>query len=77
MSKRNEFTVGSGGVYLPFARVRQWFFVGVVLLTGGIGAVMMTDIIGDNGVSLLELIILALFVATFTWISVPFWNAVI
>tara|TARA_B100001123_G_C15336934_1_gene1033234 strand:+ start:1427 stop:3196 length:1770 start_codon:yes stop_codon:yes gene_type:complete len=77
MSKRKDFTIGSGGVYLPFARVRQWFFVGVVLSTGGIGAVMMTDIIGDNGVSLLELIILALFVTTFTWISVPFWNAVI
>jgi membrane glycosyltransferase len=38
---------------------------------------MMLDIVSAAGVTALELVILALFVPTFGWIAIAFWNAVV
>jgi len=38
---------------------------------------MMSGIVAGGGVTLLEVVILALFVPTFAWISTAFWNAVL
>ena len=38
---------------------------------------MMLGIVGAAGISLLEIVILALFLPTFSWISISFWNALL
>ena len=73
---------GAGGrppaaIRLPRIRVRRWLYGALVASTTLAGAAMMLDIMRDGGVTLLELVILALFTATFGWIAMPFWNAVI
>lgn len=61
----------------PLTRVRRWAFFGVVTLTTAAGVWMMIRTVAAQGVSLLEVVILALFVPTFAWIVVPFWTAVV
>ena len=73
---------GAGGkpaaaIRLPRVRARRWVYGALVAATTLAGAAMMLDIMRDGGVTLLELVILALFTATFGWIAMPFWNAVI
>ena len=58
-------------------RARRLLYGALVAATTLAGAAMMLDIMRDGGVTLLELVILALFTATFGWIAMPFWNAVI
>ena len=64
-------------IRLPFMWLRRWLFFGLVATTtlGGIG--MMLDVMRDQGITLLEVLILFLFAVTFGWITVAFWNAVI
>ena len=64
-------------IRLPGIRFRRWLYGALVAATTLAGAAMMLDIMRDGGVTLLELVILALFTATFGWIAMPFWNAVI
>ena len=64
-------------IRLPAMRLRRWLYGALVGATTLAGAAMMLDIMRDGGVTLLELVILALFTATFGWIAMPFWNAVI
>ena len=64
-------------IRLPRIRLRRWLYGALVASTTLAGAAMMLDIMRDGGVTLLELVILALFTATFGWIAMPFWNAVI
>ena len=64
-------------IRLPAIRLRRWLYGVLVAATTLAGAAMMLDIMRDGGVTLLELVILALFTATFGWIAMPFWNAVI
>lgn len=64
-------------IRLPAIRLRRWLYGVLVAATTLGGAAMMLDIMRDGGVTLLELVILALFTATFGWIAMPFWNAVI
>lgn len=61
----------------PGLRLRRWLFLGLVAGTTAGGAGLMLDILQDGGTSPLEITILALFAATFGWISIAFWNAVI
>ena len=67
----------AGAIRLPFARVRRWLFFGLVAGTTVVGVGMMLDIVQDNGITVLGLAILGLFAATFNWISIAFWNAII
>lgn len=66
-----------GSIRLPLGRLRRWLFFGVVAGTTMIGVGMMLDIVRANGITALELAILGLFAATFNWIAIAFWNAVI
>jgi len=58
-------------------RLRRITFFGAVSLTTAIGAAAMLGIVRGQGLTPLEVVILGLFVATFAWISVAFWNALI
>ncbi len=64
-------------IRLPLARLRPWLFFGLVGVTTLIGVALMLNIVGSRGVTVLEVLILGLFGATFFWISMSFWNAVI
>lgn len=66
-----------GALKLPAMRLRRWLYGALVAATTLAGAAMMLDIMRAGGVTLLELVILALFTATFGWIALPFWNAVL
>ena len=63
------------GVRIPGLKLRWGGFVGLVLVTAGAGTWMMARIVAGSGLTLLEGLILALFVPTFAWIVVPFWTA--
>ena len=67
----------AAAIRLPRIRLRRWLYGALVAVTTLAGAAMMLDIMRDGGVTLLEIVILALFTATFGWIAMPFWNAVI
>ena len=64
-------------IELPRIAVRRRLYGALVGATTLAGAAMMLDIMRDGGVTLLELVILVLFTATFGWIAMPFWNAAI
>ena len=64
-------------IRVPLQRLRRWIFLGLTAGTTGTGGWLMLGILGAGGVSPLELVILLLFLPTFGWISIPFWNAVI
>ena len=70
-------TEPTAAIRLPAMRLRRWLYVALVATTTLAGAAMMLDIMRAGGVTLLELVVLALFTATFGWIAMPFWNAVI
>ncbi|HSG50010.1 MAG TPA: glucans biosynthesis glucosyltransferase MdoH, partial [Longimicrobiales bacterium] len=63
-------------VRYPALRLRRWGFLAAVLLTSAAGTGMMVRIVGAAGFTLLEALILALFIPTFAWIVLPFWTAV-
>lgn len=64
-------------VRIPFLRSRRGVFFGAVAGTAVLGTAMMLDIVRAEGLTALELVILGLFVPTFGWISLSFWNATI
>lgn len=68
---------GADVIRPPLGRARRWLFAGLIAATALIGIAMMLDIMRAGGVTGLEVVILALFAATFSWIAIPFWNAVI
>ncbi|SVE55641.1 uncharacterized protein METZ01_LOCUS508495, partial [marine metagenome] len=49
----------------------------MIFATASIGVTMMIDIVRNNGITALEILILTLFTVAFSWIAIPFWNAVI
>ena len=73
----SETAPGSEAVRTPCVRARRRLFAGLVAATTLIGVAMMVDVMRAGGFTGLELVILALFTATFGWIALPFWNAVI
>ncbi len=56
---------------------RRAAYFGAVGATTLLGTAMMLDIVGAAGLTALEVGILILFVPTFAWIALSFWNAVI
>ena len=70
-------TSRTGEIHAPLAPLRRWLFFGLVASTALIGIGMMLNIMWGNGITGLEVVILALFAVTFCWIAIPFWNAVI
>ena len=62
---------------LPYKKLRRWLFLGLIFMTVAIGVTMMIDIVRNNGITALEILILTLFTAAFSWIAISFWNAVI
>lgn len=61
----------------PLVRPRRWLFAGLVTATTLIGVGLMLDIMRAGSLTALEVVILLLFAATFGWIAISFWNAVI
>ena len=61
----------------PWLRARRSLFAALVAVTTAIAGSMMVSIVAGSGITVLEIFILALFVPTFAWISVAFWNAVL
>ena len=61
----------------PFVRARRVAYFGLVAGTTIAGTAMMAGIVSAQGLTVLECVILALFVPTFTWIVMPFWTAMI
>lgn len=61
----------------PSVRARRFVYFGLVASTTLAGTAMMAGIVSAQGLTLLECIILGLFVPTFGWIVMPFWTAVI
>jgi len=62
---------------IPHVRARRWLFFALVGVTTAAGSWVMARTVGAGGFTLLEAVILALFVPTFAWITVPFWTTVI
>ena len=67
----------SASIRLPLPQLRRWLFFGPLAGTAVVGIGMMLDIVWDNGITALGIVILTLFAATFSWICIPFWNAVV
>ena len=64
-------------IEVPYLRARRLGFAGVVAATTLLGVATMLDIVRAGGIAPFEVLILCLFAATFGWISMAFWNAVI
>ena len=67
----------AGSIRVPLRRLRRWVFFGLVAGTTLIGIGLMLDMMRGRGMTTLEVVMLALFAATFGWIAIAFWNAVI
>ncbi len=62
---------------MPLPWLRRLVFFTVVLVTAAAGVAMMFDILRANGITTLEMAILALFAVTYSWITIAFWSAAI
>jgi len=62
-------------IRLPLPHLRRYLFFGACTSTTVAGIGMMLNIVWDSGITALEILILALFSVTFSWISIAFWNA--
>ena len=61
----------------PGLGARRALFALLVVGTTGAASLMMATVVGAAGITALEIATLALFVPTFGWITVSFWNAAI
>lgn len=55
---------------------RRWLLFALVAATTAAGVWTMARTVSAQGVTVLEVVILALFTPTFAWIVIPFWTAV-
>jgi membrane glycosyltransferase len=62
---------------VPGLWARRLSFFAAVAATALCGTAMMAAIVSGAGITRLELVILVLFVPTFGWVAIAFWNAVI
>lgn len=62
---------------LPWRRSRRWGFALLVAASTALGAWIMFRILHAGGLTLLELLIQALFTVTFGWIVIAFWSGLI
>lgn len=70
-------TTGAQQFYSPGKKLRRWLYTVLVLVTSAAGGWMMLQILRANGLTALELVLLLLFISTFTWVVAAFWNAII
>jgi len=68
---------GAATLATPHMGVRRVLFAVAVAATTAHGLSTMSGIVSTGGTTRLELAILVLFVPTFAWISVAFWNAIV
>ncbi|MGB1840438.1 MAG: glucans biosynthesis glucosyltransferase MdoH [Longimicrobiales bacterium] len=61
----------------PLVRTRRAVYFGLVGGTTLAGTFMMAGIVSAQGLTVLECVILTLFIPTFAWIVMPFWTAVV
>ncbi len=61
----------------PSAWPRRCLYFGLVGVTTAAGVLEMADILGANGMTWVELVLLTLFGLTFWWITLSFWSAAI
>jgi membrane glycosyltransferase len=61
---------------MPLRMTRRIAFFALVLASSGWAFSMMSEILGANGLTKVEAMILALFTITFSWIVISFWSAV-
>ena len=54
---------------------RRWLLAALVAATALLGGVLMWIVLGARGLSVMEVIFLALFVPAFAWIALSFWTA--
>jgi len=66
----------AGPIQVPGRHLRLPLFVGLVGTTMAWGALLMLRIMGVDGITPLEGVILVLFAVTFGWISVAFWTGI-
>ncbi len=62
---------------LPAMALRRAGMILAVSGTAGLGAILMLGIMAGDGLTLLEVGILVLFVPSFAWISLAFWNGIV
>ncbi len=67
----------TGPYRFPGLGLRRLVLAALVLSTALGGAILMLGILGSGGLTLLELVILGLFVPTFGWIVIPFWVSIV
>lgn len=63
--------------HLPGLTARRLLLGGLVLATTGLATVLMLGTVSGGGLTLLEILIVALFLPTFGWIAVPFWTSLL
>jgi len=61
---------------MPWLGMRRLVFAVLVLCSTAAGGWVMFEILRVNGITLLQSIILILFVITFGWITIAFWTAI-
>ena len=64
-------------IRIPGQRLRLPLYLALVVATTLGGVLLMLDIMRSNGITPLEGLILALFAATFGWISMAFWSGIL
>src|SRR5690554_6110291 len=61
---------------MPWLGIRRLVFAVLVLCSTAAGGWVMFEILQVNGITLLQSIVLILFVVTFGWITIAFWTAI-
>jgi membrane glycosyltransferase len=64
-------------IRIPGQGLRLPLYLALVIVTTLGGVLLMLDIMRSNGITPLEGLILALFAATFGWISMAFWSGIL
>src|SRR5882672_10019606 len=57
--------------------LRRIVFVALVAASSAVASTLMAQIMGANGLTLIGLAVLLLFVLSFTWLAVSFWTAIL
>lgn len=68
---------GADAITIPGKSLRRTIYCALVILSSLLGGWMMTEILSPGGLTLLEVLLLLLFLSTFTWVLSSFWSAFI
>ncbi len=68
---------GTGGAegssYLARLVWRRWIFLGLVALTTAAGTLQLASVLQSDGFTIVEMALLSVFTALFSWITISFW----